>query len=84
MGNVKIRIGSLASTKIMAKQYEPIEVSSSIEIEREISDENVEDYIKQEQEKMDDYVIKDAKSKIRKLYKEINVRREKLLGELDE
>jgi len=82
MGNVKIRIGAMASSKIMAKQYEPIEVSSSIEIEREIKDENVDEYIKTEQEKLDNYVVEDAKKKMKKMYQEFGLKKDKLMNYL--
>lgn len=83
MKDVKIRVGATASTKIMLRQYEPIEVSSMIEIEREIPEDKADEYVKEEQEKLTQYVIDDARKKIKAAATAFNIKREKLLGDLN-
>lgn len=84
---MKIRIGASASSKIMGVAYEPIEVSSSIEIEKEVPDMGtlaLEAFVKDEQDKQTLFTTEDVKRKLKSLYTEIVKKRKELLRSLSE
>lgn len=84
---MKIRIGASASSKMIGVQYEPIEVSSSLEIEKEVPDMGslaLEAFVKDEQDKLTVFTTEDVKRKLKSLYVETVKKRKELMRIINE
>lgn len=67
---MKIKIGGTASMKLMVFQYEPIEVSSTWEVEKEFDDEDAAlGWAATENEKINTYLKNDLEIKAKNIAK---------------
>lgn len=76
---MKIKVGGSASMKIMIFQYEPIEVSSTLEIEEEFNDsEEAQKWLEAQGDKINESIKMDLDRKARDIAKKQSELRKKL------
>lgn len=76
---MKVKVGGSASMKIMVFQYEPVEVSSTWEIEKEFEDEETAmGWAAEESEKINTFLKNDLEKKAKTIAKEQSTLKKKL------
>jgi len=76
---MKVKVGGTASMKIMVFQYEPIDVSSTFEIEKEFEDEETAmGWAASETDKINTYLKNDLEKKAKDIAKNQSTLKKKL------
>lgn len=76
---MKVKVGGSASMKIMVFQYEPIEVSTTLEIEEEFNDgDKAEEWLVAQGDKINESIKIDLEKKIKQVAKEQSALKKRL------